>query len=1031
MQQSSNVLDKWANRVLFLQRLGWGLLFAVVVCVVGIFSYYFWLAVRADVFDLPSYEDINSESDTYWSDRMERDVAYVDGMKVSEIRKASRLRLLVNRQLSNALALESYYERNHAILAIALTLTKHNLDVNIDKTLRTMNETYESYSIRARIYISIALMQVRQKNLIGAISAYSEYKRLLNYADLKLDTAENEESFIGAVTVLYLVQNFEELADLFRIQIEFSRRINSSQRMRAYRLIAVEQARSGNFLPNAINTFKMIHDTVEISRAMQLVIAFVARPPKIEPVEPAHVVPRSDGPWETIRSTLVVRNTIESILRIIIKEASDLEQLQSILKRIAGSILMCDPDVYKIFRSAIQDMPNLDKTIKNSVLKLLDNPVSDKIRAELKMPPCQKNNGEGISAIDPARHDWIDDKEAIDIQITMLDTETLKSIDIRQYTRILSVAATSYLHANRTADATATLRKAFNSTIHQPDQTEQIRSLTTIAGLQFDTVAIEDAHKTLQILNRKLIASNQSVKNNPDNTADLISDGIVDGQILNLVELQITGRYFDEARKTIQHIKSIPLRDSALMLFARELIRTDQLDDAAKIIEIISDTAFQNEYKHRLTIAQTESKVPINSAISIVLSEESLTVVGINNPFTTTGNENISRSVSQLIRFGFFESAVIAVKRIADVTLQSKLLTQIGHEYVLIFSSYSHPNNLNQVVSERAINNAVTISTIISDAEQRIIFTLSIINAILNNKRYDKDSVLLQHLFELVLADVESVSKNTEALGKSTEENKENAGNGDKLITEQDSLRQLRGEIFSSVLLAKINLERLRIEEVNNRNKNTNDILNNNVAILTEKVIKELDKEKLSVSKVRGLVNISLAFLRGGQLQETANAAKTAENAATELTDRSHVISALIDLMAIYKLLNDMESFKRVRDRAVALAVSFIPLGIDVRHINVAWRTRDIELDRIMRKLIELDKIDDVLATVENIHEPIIYDRVMRTIVYINLDKNNFNAAESVAKKLRLPEYRFAAIRDTNFIKNLTTNDNSENIENK
>ncbi|MDR1052795.1 MAG: hypothetical protein LBL39_01315, partial [Planctomycetaceae bacterium] len=171
---SDNSLDKWASRVLFLRYLGWGLLFLVVLVFVGVFSYNFWYAVRPDNFDKPSYGDLDPLSELYWSDRMERDIVHINKMSVSDVRKSARLRVLVSRQIGVAMGLESNYERNRAILSIAKMLTKHDLDVNIDKTLRTMDETYEAYSIRARIYISIALMQVRQRNFVGAMSAYAE-----------------------------------------------------------------------------------------------------------------------------------------------------------------------------------------------------------------------------------------------------------------------------------------------------------------------------------------------------------------------------------------------------------------------------------------------------------------------------------------------------------------------------------------------------------------------------------------------------------------------------------------------------------------------------------------------------------------------------------------------------------------------------------------------------------------------------------------------------------------------------------------
>jgi hypothetical protein len=1041
MQQVGNLklLDKWARRALFLRRLGWTLLFLITAILVGIFSYQFWRSTRADVFDFPSYSDLDSASESYWADRMERDISYVKSMNVSETRKASRLRTLVNNQLEIAIDIDSYYDRNHAILSIALTLTKHDLDVNIDRTLRLLNETYESYSARARIYISIALMKARQKNLMDAMSAYFEYKRLVNHADLKLDTQENEEAFMGAVAILNLAQNYDELSELFQMQINFSRRINTSRRMRAYRIITVEQARCGNkFLPNSFNTFRMIQDTIESSRAFQLIITFVARPPVSEPVEPSYPTPQSDAPWTAIRNSSTVRNTINNLLKIIVEENLELNRQQEILKRIAGSILMCDPEAYKIFRSAIKDLTELDNTVKTSVLKLLDNPISDKIRAELKMPPRtrkkSKNNGEGIRDIDPARHDWIDDKDTIDIQITTIDAATLKSIDIRQYSRILTVAATAYLQVHRTTDAINTLQNAFNITLNQPEQTEQIRSLIAIAELQLDAGAINDATKTLKILNQKLNAAEQTENNKTENINDPQTNNLIDEQILNLVELQVIGRYFDDASINVQRIKSTTTRDMSLLLIARELLRSDQLDAAEKIIAQITDKTTQNEYKHRLIIAQTESKIPIQSAISIELPEQSIAVAGINNPMALEGDNNIARGASQLIRYGFYEAATVTAKRIKDAKLQSKLLSQIGREYVLVYNSYSKQGDQNLIASERAFDNAMIISEMIADIEQRITLTLSLINAMASNKRYDKDAAVLMRLFDFVMVDIERIEKRPIATTNNNVNNKNDKNNGDNNIDKNknandknaknsngtiDLSQMSRGEIFSTALLSRVNVEILRNgTNKNNRNENYSEIWNNDLQVLTERVKNELDGEEATYSKACAIVNLALAFLRGGKLKEAAETTKLAETIAENLNDRSDTISIMINLMQIYNTLNDKESFAKIKNKAIDLAVSFIPPGIDIKQINLMWRKRDIELDRIMRKLIELDMTENVIDVIDNIHEPIIYDRIIKTIAYIQVNKKNFNAAETIAKKLKLPEYKFATLRDVKLSKN-------------
>ncbi|MDR1290296.1 MAG: hypothetical protein LBK06_03755 [Planctomycetaceae bacterium] len=1002
--QSDNALDKWASRVLFFRYLGIVLLFLVVFLFIGVFSYKFWNAVRPDNFVKPNYTDLDPLSEMYWSDRMERDIVYINKMNVSAIRKSSRLRTLVSRQIGVATELESHYERNHAILSIAKILTKYDLDVNIDKTLRTMDETYETYSIRARIYISIALMQVRQKNFVGAMSAYAEYKRLVNHADLKLDTPENEESFIGAVTVLLVAQNIDELSDLFRVQTEFTRRISSNQRMRAYRLIAVEQARSGSFLQNSLNTLRMIRDTVEMSRAIQLVLTYVARPPHIEPVEPFYPVPPSDGPWEHVRSTLVVRNTIDNILRIIVNELPEYDLQRNVLLRISGSILMCDPDVYNVFKSAVKEMKDLDEVVKIPVIKLLDNPVSDKIRTELKMPPRPKRRGnrninEGTFAIDPAVHDWVDENESLDMMITTIDADMLESIDVRQYTRILSISANSFLQFNRRNESKTTLEDAYQVAFRQTSPAEQLREFVNIAELQFDSGAIGGAMISLQTLTKRLTSRTKVDDADYDEATPVLRNEITDEQILNIVNLQILAHLFQDAAVTAGLIQSIELRDSGLVLITRELLRTNQLDNVEKIIAQISDTTTQNEYKHRLIIANAEAKAPIQSTISITLPPESVKALGINNPAATPNDndEKIARNVSQLIRFGFLESALITAKHISDANLRSKLLAQIGREYILIFTAYSNRQNADQTVADKAFNNAIIIAEIIPDTNQRVLFILSIIDAVSANKNYAKDSEILNQFFDLISADIENIDSN----------------NKNSNVEIQNS----KGEIQSMFLLSRVKFEMLRAGDKSGESVEVKNELDMNFA---NKILNELQTEEPTISKARGLLNISTAFLLAGKLNETTESAKLTETTAESLLDRSEMIEVLVDLLPIYHSLKDTTSFARVTNRAIDLAISFIPAGIDLRRVNIAWRTRDIELDRIARKLAELDLIDDAMTTIANVHEPIISDRVIRAIIYIHLTQTNFPAAESATKKLRLPEYRFAAKRDTNLMKYLT-----------
>ncbi|MDR1925456.1 MAG: hypothetical protein LBQ66_13880 [Planctomycetaceae bacterium] len=1094
MQHSGNVLDRWANRVVFIRRLGWGFLFVCSILILFFLAYQYWYSNRPDVFDPPSYSDLDVNSGAYWSARIERDISFVNEMNVPASRRASRLRLLVSRAISIAAELDSFYDRNNAILNIALTLSKYNIDANLERVLRTMDESYESFSVRARVNISIALMQIRQKNLVGAMSAYSEYKRLVNVADLKLDNQYNEESFIGAVAVLYLAQNNVELDELFQRHVEFSRRIGTDQRMRAFRIIAVEQARAGSYLANSLNTLKLVRDPIELARAIQLIVSFVARQPKIEAKEPVHHIPRSDGPWEHIRSTLVVRNAIDSILQIVTAEYHDTDQHAIVLKRVAGSLLMCDPDVYKIFRSAISETTTINKEVRDDVLKLLDNPVSDKIRAELKMPPRpkrSKNTTTGDAYIDPAQHDWISSDDVLEIQITTIDAEILQSLDARQFVRILTVQAGELLQFNRINEMIQILRTAFNSAKLQPVPQEQIRELLEIATLQLDAGAVEEAARTIKFINTKFMSVKTPNIESNGRGINLITADLTDDNLVALVSLLIVGRFFDDAVKAATFIETQMLRDEMLVSIVRELLRIGELDAAEKIIETITSDETKNIYQHRIALAGLETanggiikkingnetgktgETNENQASGInfdltFLPERSFDVIGIDHPSKSKSDGELARSVSQLIRICLFETAVLTALQVNDNALKSKLLAQIGREYVLITTSYSNRTNQHQTIRKRALEHAINISklmptTSMPETTQQVLYVLSIINATLPKARISNSSVdmigeaanktsdvagssseisgiielsRLRQLFMRCVGDVERAGGLVDAGERETQR-------------DPDSLKILHGELLSQLFLTKVNLVRAETQvNVNNRKEDVdgkktiereiendvsvvdkdkrrniipipNDIFDRELRKLAERAEAVLGSESATFSKGRGLANVAQGLMLCGRFQEAAKAIHAAESAANELSERSHAISVLVLLLSICDLSGETESFERIKTRAVDLAVSFIPPDVNVLNINIMWRTRDIELDRITRKLVEMGMIGEALDTVANINEPLIHDRIVRAVAYIYLSKQDFTAAEQAAKKLKLQEYRFAATRDTTFLKNL------------
>ena len=669
----------------------------VVVCISVLLIVGFVVYRQATYVDpvTPDYSSLDVSSDTYWTDRILIDIETAGQSADTDESRYRRLRTFVSRTVSDALTISSPYPRAQAVTGIAIVLAQHDINISLVSPLQRLGTTNLIVSMRARTLVSQALMHLRQGNTPAAQIAMQQYSQLVNDADLKLNSPINEESFFGAVTVLWFLNDRDGLRELFNRQTASTAVIGLDQRMRAYRLIAGEQARVG-MTSEARETAKRISSHVELPRAWALILQYSARPPGIFPIEPTMLElldsPQADSQVHSVFAERVVNEFFHYLA-----ENKDVNIQVSLLQRFVSSRLIRDVELCKIIRQCLVESTILDDRVKQQVLRFLDN---------LALAAHQT---------DPTVDDWTTSEKIVHVEIVDIDSTPLRTRTDQQRVQALLAIAQGYQSIRRFHDADRVLKQAFVAAQRFVDSNIRIQLLLQIGAQQVTIGSIADAKQTFATVAPAL---NQSQKS-------------------ELARLQIHARFFDDALATLSGIESSEHRESACSFLLREQIRINRLDDAEKTLSLMPQGRVATEAKSRLNIAREQA------------SREDFSTLGLS--FSEENNLDWERHCIELIQQGFLRLADQATNRIGDVQKRTDVRTRIAQEYLRLCQAFNDVNDPNRLIRQEMQQSIVSAASRIGQPASQTAILAELLMDLTGQLRTEEDRADGNRLWSLAM----------------------------------------------------------------------------------------------------------------------------------------------------------------------------------------------------------------------------------------------------------------------------------------
>ncbi|MCL2743201.1 MAG: hypothetical protein FWE67_05050 [Planctomycetaceae bacterium] len=972
------------------------LVLAVLGMVIGALLY----SRRAETFVPPKYDNLETESPQYWRERTQFNIDYVRSQQLPEAEQTKYLRTLVLNDIKTLSRSELPYDRIRALLDIALTLAENDVDINIDSVVRGIEDRDNAYEICGRIYISQALMHLRLNNRTAARTAVADYMRLFVTNDLKLDSAINEFSFCGAVTIFSLSDDNNSLNDLFQKHLAYSHRIGDDKRMRAVRIIAGELTRVGRSR-QAIETLKYITDAVEFCRACQLIISLSARPPEIKPVGPAvmSAAVLQSGMMPPLKNEQFVINTINEIINFIVNSESVDVQID-ILVRLSGSQMMCDPDIHRLFKDALKGNDQIDDIIKKSALRLLNEPQSETIRIALKMPPLPEEKRVKIN-IDTAQENWNVSWGAYAGANDVLVPELVKQISDIRFFRIFSRTARGYLSASRNSDAVKVIQRAKEIVDGMEDPAERVARLLTIAELQIGAGNINSARSTLLEAGLPPKTSERPALLTAGNEDTVVYS---ESRLSELARLQIVARFFDDALNTIKYIDSETVRDDNYDFLVQELIQVGLIDEAKKVIEKINDAAIKSEKEHILAVLEKG----LGSA-----SEEHLKALRVSWTEQLQNDDDLVRCIKQLIRRGLLPTTISVVYKISDIKVKSENLSRIAVEYLQLWTAYNGDTEQHKTVRANLQKQIFELSESIPDVLIRSQLQQKIVAIMLPEaeKIDGLKGILIKTVNELLAAPSPFMTLNCQQTGTPAE---------------------VKSMLITELLLQKIALERVirgKADELPFVDVDYDKKLYTDVRNSIDIAVELLNEAETTLDRGTALSNLGRILLQIGRNQAAMQMLDEAKDTANELSDKTETVTVMLTIPPIVQLLGQHNTAREVFQRmATTVSESFVMKRGDMESV-LYWRQRDVELDRIIRKMIQLDYVSDAIGFSVMIDEPVIRDRLQRTASYIHLDKKYFPEAEAAARRITNEVIRRETIQDVSFLRRSADQEQKQNAK--
>ncbi|GHT21034.1 hypothetical protein FACS189419_01280 [Planctomycetales bacterium] len=900
----------------------------------------------------PDYSSIKEGDEDYWEKRTQIDIQTAQ-LPANSVLQSKRLQRFLDTTIRRALQIESYYNRTSAIEAVALTLTKNNTEFTLDTALQKLGESGFSASVRCRILVSQALMYLRLGKLSAAKVAVKEAEQLSIASDQRLNSEINEKNFCGTITVLAAIQDSQALPAYFKQQLEFVLVVSLDQQSRAYRLIAGEQIRVG-MTDSAFETIKRIRNPVETARALELLLVYSARPVKIKLEEPKIL----DLPPEVTNQPLLYPERSKQIAKEVFQwlaKTADTNKQIDLLQRIANSRLMCDTEMYKLFRESIAQSTFLSENIKQIVLKQIDNPQSPQIRAALNLP--EKPDSPKLN-FDTAQDDWGTSEDVIPVEIIDVDSTPLAAHFEQQMIQILITTAQSYLSVNRYSDAALVLRKAAARSRRIANQSVKVSLMLKVGEAQLNTGAFSEA--------RNLLLSLSEMKKN--------GEAVSPDQSAELARLQIIGRYFDDALRTLETTPASPLRDEVYRFLALEQIHIDRLSDAAATLAKMSEGKTANEVQHSLRIAEGQGK------------DDDFSALGISAPGKISGDADFSRCCERLVQAGLLKQTLPVAEKIMDSEIKSKLQSRIIREYLLLYNTYRGDSGFQRSVRQYVQKQVLTVAGKTGNAEQ---------------------AAILWTLLDGFISRVQ------------TESDKEE---GRKLLsTALDLCRKIPEQTLKAENLARLISAKIALEKPAGKKtypfitKESNPAEFEELSLLIEECRQTIEDIDESAKQGLPCALLSVSLAQVGRVKAANLLLERTQESALEITNSDESVNLLLLTVPVYKALNEADLIPKIYDLAIKMITkSFIETpAADI----LDWRIRDSSIDTVVRNEIQHGFVDEALRSASRINEPVIKDRIFRAVAYIYLDQGNFPVAEALANQITVRGIQRPALQNVLFCK--------------
>ena len=927
------------------------------VCCLGVFIGSFFVYRQATYIDpvTPDYSALNEESDTYWTDRIRIDIETAQNSEGAEQVRDRRLRTFVSRTVAEAMQISPPFARAQVVTSIATMLAQNDIDITLDHQLRQLGDTPLTVSLRARTLISQSLMFLRKGRGSAAQQTLLHYNQLVSEGDLKLNSPLNEESFFGAATISHCLGDAESLKELFERQMAATTALGIDQRMKAYRLIAGEQVRTGMVL-KALETAKQITNPVEQARAWALILQYAARPPRIVPVEPIMLELLDDPQAEPPQYLAFAERIADEIFQHLAAN-NNINAQTALLQRIAGSRLMYDAELYQTFRKSLTENEVLHDQVKQSVLKLLDDPESPTIRTALDMPPRAEP---ALIPLDSAMDDWTTSDEPIYIEAVDIDPTPLRTLNDQQWIEALLAIAQSYQSVRRFQDADRILKQAFNAVQRFIDPNVRVRLLMRIGERQVAVGSIADAQKTFAVVAPEL---NQMQKE-------------------ELARQQILARLFDDAFQTVSSIETLSHREYPGSLLLREQIRINRLNDAERTFALLPQGNTATECRSRLNIAQGTATRTDYNAFRLLFPEGN--------------NQNWEPFCAGLMQQGFLRLAVQSAEGISDAQNRNDVRVRIAREYLLLYQAFNDVNDPNRSIRQEIQQTVVSLTNRIAQPLIQATILTELLMYHTGQLRTEADRAEGKRLWSPAMDACRNI-----------------AGLDEETVPHEKTV------LFAQLIIAKNLLE------------NPN---------LTRRTMPLFTRETnaRAAAETNSLISECLAFINAQEdlagrgfacahlARASAQVARTTaaqilindilQNVVPHLSHHETLISLFLSTIPALQAMGSVDAIPLM----YRLAISEVTREFSGRTANVdeyVWRTRDSEIERIVRSQLENGFVDDAVESANTLIEPVYRERLFRTAAYIYLDHGDIDRAEMLVRRLTIREIRDRAVQNIQIIK--------------